>query len=439
MQKKTIVKISLMVVLLLVFTGNTFAQTTFEYWTTQTEENRVEVINQLIDRFEAQQDEYKVELVTVQENDIPTKLAAGMAAGRLPQMIEVGAENILKLGAEGMLDTEAVNDVVSDIGEDDIYDGALKMLASPEGGYFGVPLHGWVQGIWYREDLFEEKGLEAPTTWDNIIKAAKAFHNPEEQKYGIVIGTDKDSYARQTFTQYALSNNARIFDKDGNIIFNSPEMVETLDYYKRLAEFTPPGPNGWRDARDLYLAGRVPMMMYSTYIMDDIGLGATGYEGEQGEMLKNLVDKTNFANTMKHKSDAVFGQIAGFTFIKSEDQKKVEGAKAFAEFVLSGENYIDFLHMAPGGMNAVRPSIANDPKYLDHELLKVWGDKSARIASGLNSIGKFGYVGGKVFPEIGNITSQFIVGQTIMKMTESGWTAEEAAEWGQKEMEDALE
>lgn len=181
------------------------------------------------------------------------------------------------------------------------------------------------------------------------------------------------------------------------------------------------------------------MMMYSTYIMDDIGLGATGYEGEQGEMLQNLVDRTNFANTMKHKSESVFGQIAGFTIIKSEDQEKVNGAKAFAEFVLTGENYIDFLHMAPGGMNAVRPSIANDPKYLEHELLEVWGDKSARIASGLNSIGKFGYVGGKVFPEIGNITSQFIVGQTIMKMTESGWTAEEAAEWGQEEMEDALE
>ncbi len=439
MQKKTIVKISLMVALLFLFTATTFAQTTFEYWTTQTEENRVEVINELIDRFEAQQDEYRVELVTVQENDIPTKLAAGMAAGRLPQMIEVGAENILKLGAEGMLDTTAVNDVISNIGEDDIYDGALKMLASPDNGYFGIPLHGWVQGIWYREDLFEEKGLEPPTDWESIMAAAEAFHNPGEQEYGIVIGTDKDSYARQTFTQYALSNNARIFDENGNIVFNSPEMVETLDYYKRLAEFTPPGPNGWRDARDLYLAGRVPMMMYSTYIMDDIGLGATGYEGEQGEMLQNLVDRTNFANTMKHKSESVFGQIAGFTIIKSEDQEKVNGAKAFAEFVLTGENYIDFLHMAPGGMNAVRPSIANDPKYLEHELLEVWGDKSARIASGLNSIGKFGYVGGKVFPEIGNITSQFIVGQTIMKMTESGWTAEEAAEWGQEEMEDALE
>jgi multiple sugar transport system substrate-binding protein len=95
--------------------------------------------------------------------------------------------------------------------------------------------------------------------------------------------------------------------------------------------------------------------------------------------------------------------------------------------------------MAPGGMNPVRPSIANDPKYLEHELLEVWGEKSARIASGLNSIGKFGYVGGRVFPEIGNITSQFIVGQTIMRMTERGWSAERAAEWGHNEMQDALD
>lgn len=439
MRRKTLVKISLLLVLLFVFTATSFAQTTVEYWTTQTEQDRVEVINDLIARFEAQQDEYQIELVTVQENDIPTKLASGMAAGRLPQMIEVGAENILNLGAEGMLDSEAVKDVVNRIGEEDIYNGALKMLSNPDGGYFGVPFHGWVQGIWYREDLFEERGLEPPTNWENIMAAAKEFYNPEEQQYGIVIGTNKDSYARQTFTQYALSNNARIFDEEGNLVFNSPEMVETLEYYAKLAETTPPGPNGWRDARDLYLAGRVPMMMYSTYIMDDIGLQATDYAGEQGEIIEDLVGKTNFANTMKNKSEAVYGQINGLTFVKGSDEEKIEGAKAFAEFLVTGENYIDFLHMAPGGMNAVRPSVANDPKYLEHELLEVWGEKSARIASGLNSIGKFGYVGGKVFPKIGNITSQFIVGQTIMRMTERGWSAERAAEWGHNEMQDALE
>ncbi|SFL53672.1 ABC transporter substrate-binding protein [Halanaerobium salsuginis] len=415
------------------------AKTTVEYWTTQTEEDRVEVINNLIDRFEAENPNYEINLVTVQENDIPTKLVAGMAAGRLPEIVEMGAEVILKMGAEGMISKADVNTVIDKIGSNDFFKGSLKMLASPDSGYYGVPFHGWVQGIWYREDLFKEKGLKPPTNWNNIIKAAETFNNPAEQKYGIVIGTNKDAYTRQTFTQYALANNARIFSEDGKIIFNSPAMIETLDFYNRLAQFTPPGPNGWRDARDLYLAGRVPMMMYSTYIMDDIGLEATAYQGEKGSIVANLVDKTAFANKMTQKSDSVFGQIMGLTFIKGNKDDQMEGARLFAEFLLSGDNYIDFLHMAPGGMNPVRSSIAENSHYLDNNVLEVWGEKAGEIAGGLDSIGKFGYVAGKVFPEIGNITSQFIVGQTIMKMTENGWTAEKAAEWGQKEMEEAIE
>lgn len=439
MRKNKILTLTLLTVLILTLTTGAFAKTTVEYWTTQTEESRVKVLNSLIEKFESEHPAYEIELVTVQENDIPTKLVAGMAAGRLPEIVEMGSEVIMKMGAEGMIASDEVSTVINKIGKDDFFKGSLTMLSRPDEGYFGVPFHGWVQGIWYRQDLFEEKGLEPPTTWDNIIKAAEEFYNPDKQEYGIVIGTDKDSYARQTFTQYALSNNARIFDENGNIVFNSPEMVETLDYYSRLAKFTPPGPDGWRDARDLYLAGRVPMMMYSTYIMDDIGLEATGYEGEKGSIIPNLVDKTAFANKMTKTRDAVFGQINGLTFIKGNEENQMAGAKIFAEFLLSGDNYIKFLHMAPGGMNPVRASIASNPKYQENEVLKVWGEKAGEIAGGLDSIGKFGYVGGKVFPEIGNITSQFIVGQTIMKMTESGWTAEKAAEWGQKEMEEALE
>lgn len=439
MQKKTFVKISLMVVFVFALTSVAAGQTTIEFWSTQTEEERADVINDLIERFEEENSEYQVELVTVQEDDIPTRLASGMAAGRLPDIVEIGAENIMNLGNEGTLDSDIVGEVIKSVGKDEFYDGSLEMLSNPDGGHFGVPFHGWVQGIWYREDLFEEKGLEAPTNWEAIRKAAEEFYNPSEQEYGIVIGTDRNSYARQTFTQYALSNNARIFDEEGNIVFNSPEMVETLEYYAELAEFTPPGPDGWRDARDLYLSGRVPMMMYSSYIMGDIGTGDTGYEGGQGAIVENLADKTNFANTMEKDSEAVFGQITGLTFVKNEDQDKVEGAKEFVEFLLSGENYIDFLHMAPGGMNPVLKGVADDPDYQDNEVLKAWGDKAEVIASGLNNIGKFGYVEGNVFPEIGSITSQFVVGETIMKMTESNWSAERAAEWGHSQMESALE
>lgn len=439
MRKNTIVTATFLLLFVFIMSSTAAAQTTIEFWSTQTEEERVEAINELIDRFEDENSDYSIDLVTVQEDDIPTRLSSGMAAGKLPDIIEVGAENIMSLGKEGTLDSEIVGEVVESIGEDNFYDGSLTMLSNPDGGHFGVPFHGWVQGIWYREDLFEEKGLEAPTNWDAIIKAAEEFYNPSEQEYGIVIGTNRDSYARQTFTQYALSNNARIFDEEGDIVFNSSEMIETLDFYSRLAEFTPPGPNGWRDARDLYLSGRVPMMMYSSYIMGDIGTGDTDYEGEEGEVVENLVDKTNFANTMEKENEAVFGQITGLSFVKSDDQDKIEGAKKFVEFLMTGDNYIDFLHMAPGGMNPVLEGVADDSKYQENEVLEAWGEKAEIIASGLNNIGKFGYVEGNVFPEIGSITSQFVVGETIMNMTENGWSAERAAEWGANQMMDAIE
>ncbi|MDI3548753.1 MAG: multiple sugar transport system substrate-binding protein [Halanaerobiales bacterium] len=425
----------LLMALLIPFGVLAAGKTEIEFWTTETEEARMAVIKELVKDFEKLNPDIKVNVVAVQENDVPTKLAAGMAAGMLPEVVEMGAENILRLGAEGMMDVKAAGQIIDELGRDDFYKGALKMVATPEGGNYAVPMHGWVQGIWYRTDLFEEKGLEPPTTWENILKAAEAFHNPKERLYGIVIGTDKDSYARQTFTQYALANNARIFDENGNIIFNSPEMIETLDYYAKLAQFTPPGPNTWRDARDLYLAGLVPMMMYSTYIMDDIGISRTGYKGA---IVENLVDKTALANVMINKSSATFGQIVALGILKGNKENQVEATKKFVKYLMSDAAYIDFLHMAPGGMNPTRRSIAKDPRYLDNEVIKVYGEKAAEIAAGLDNIGKFGYVKGKVFPEIGKITSQFIIGETIMKMTEHGWSAEKAAEWAQKQMEEAV-
>lgn len=406
-----------------------------EYWTTQTEESRMKIINEIVADFETQNPNIDVLVVPVAEDDVPTKLSAGIAAGMLPQLVEMGAENILRLGAEGLMNIEAAGDIINSIGRDDFFDGPINVLATPGGENYAVPLHGWVQGIWYRTDLFEEKGLAPPTTWENILAAAKAFHDPSNRFYGIVIGTDKDSFARQVFTPYALSNGAHIFDEDGNIVFDSPEMIEALEFYAELAEYTPPGPNGWQDARDLYLGGFLAMMTYSTYIMDDIGLTRTGYEGP---VVQNLVDKTALANELTNKESSMFGQIVGLGVIEGSEADKTEATKLLVEYILTGDNYIKFLHMAPGGMNPVRRSTSEDPKYLDNEVLIVYGEKASEIAAGLDYIGKFGYVGGKVFPEIGKITSQFIVGETIMKMTEEGWSAEKAAEWGQKEMEKAI-
>ncbi|SEM70344.1 ABC transporter substrate-binding protein [Lihuaxuella thermophila] len=400
---------------------------TIQYWHTQTEEERVAVLKQLIKEFEAENPGIHVEQVPVPEEDFASKIPAALGANRLPAIIEGGISNMLFLGSEEASDTVMHEEIIRQLGMDDFFTGALEKLKKPDGkGYYGVPINGWVQGIWYNKTLFKEKGLEPPETWENILKAAKAFHDPKHKRYGIVIGTAKDDFTEQTFSQFALSNQAAIFDTNGKVRFNTPEMVETLRYYQELAKYTPPGAESWREARELYLSGRAPMVMYSSYIMGDLA------ENDQ------LVKETGFAIPTR-KQKATFGEITSLSIANTISKPEREAAKKFVLFLMQKENYIRYLHMSPGGANPTRKSIAKDPAYLNNEVLKKYGDTAVAIASGLETLQKFGFQDGKVYPQMGDISAQFIIGEAIYNMTEHNKKPEAVAGTAQQKMKETAE
>jgi multiple sugar transport system substrate-binding protein len=398
-------------------------EVTIQYWHTQTEQERVDQIKALIKDFEAKNEGIHVEQVPVPEEDFPNKISAALGANQLPAIIEGGIDHMLLLGTEEVSDTSIHESIIREIGEEDFYDGALKIMKNPKGqGYYGVPISGWVQGIWYNEKLFKEKGLEPPTTWENILQAAKAFHDPKNKKYGIVIGTAKDDFTEQTFSQFALSNNAVIFNKNGKVNFNSPEMIQALEYYKELAEYTPPGAESWREARELYLSGRVPMIMYSTYIMGDLAQN------------KELAQVTKFA-VPNNKQQATYGQITSLAIMNTVSEKEKEAAKKFVLFLMEKENNIKYLHMSPGGSNPTRKSIAKDPAYMDNDVLKTYGKTVVDIAASLETLQRFGFQDGVIYPQMGDISAQLIIGEAIYNMTEHGVSPKEAAEKAQEKME----
>jgi len=396
---------------------------TIQYWHTQTEEERVAKLKELIAAFEAQNKGIHVEQVPVPEENFPSKISAALGANQLPAIIEAGIDQMLFLGTEEVSDTAAHEEIIKAIGEDNFYEGALKTVKNPKGGgYYGVPISGWVQGIWYNDKLFKEKGLQPPTTWENILAAAKAFHDPQNQKYGIVVGTSKDDFTEQTFSQFALSNGAQVFSKDGRVNFNTPEMVETLQFYKELAAYTPPGAESWREAREMYLSGRAPMVMYSSYILGDLSQN------------KELAQATKFAIPEK-KSKATYGQITSLSIMNTLGDQEKEAAKKFVAFMMQKENNIKFLHMSPGGANPTLKTVAKDAAYLDNEVLKAFGETSVAIAAGLENLQRFGFQDGIVYPQMGDISAQYIIGEGIYNMTESNASPEEAANTAQEKME----
>ncbi len=418
-----------------------------EFWTRQTQSDRMTTIQMLIDTYTAMNPDISIKLVPVDENDMALNMRAASAAGTLPSIIEIDAEIAVALGSEGILDTDASSALLDRVGKDKFFDGALRLFeAKDKGTYYGVPYHGMIQGIWYRADWFKEAGLEPPTTWDAVAKAAEYFYNPEKNIYGILLGTmETESYDEQCFTPIAMSNNAGLFDKDGKLIFNSPEMKEAVEFYARLAKTTPPGPQTWR-ARDYYLQGRMAMFFYSTYIMDDLAvfevamgsLTSDNFEGLKGaEFDPDLVKNTKTATILTNKKDAGFGAVVSMAIPKLNNPDVTEAALDFLNYLYSPNAYITYLHMAVGGMMPVFEGVANTERFLNDPkgvYSKYGAEKIIEITEGLNKIESFGIVEGNRIEAASTIYSKKIIPQMIYKITQEGMDVDKAMAWAEAEM-----
>jgi len=416
-----------------------------EFWTTQTQSDRSATIQVLIDTFQVMYPDITIKLIPVDENDMPTQINTAASSGTLPAIIECAAENAVAFGSEGFLDAAAATALIDEIGADKFYAGTLKLNSSGSGEYYGIPYHGWVQGLWYRADWFEEAGLNPPSTWEDIEKAAEYFYRPDDNRYGILVGTKAETYAEQCFTQFAMSNNAGLFDKEGKLIFNSPEMREALEFYARLAQYNPPGPQTWR-ARDYYLQGKMAMFFYSTYIMDDLAIQEVAAGSLTSENFKDLagsdfdpelVEHTRLAPIITNKSPAGYGVVVSLAMPNHGDPAKTAAASKFLRYLYTPNAYITWLHMAPGGMNPVLKEIAvnerfqNDPK----GIFKHYGkEKMAEIIQGLDRIETFSIVDGNRITAASTIYAQQIIPQMIYKITQEGMDIDKAMGWAEDEM-----
>jgi len=267
----------------------------------------------------------------------------------------------------GILDDRSATEVLNQLGEDNFSAGPLNLSRVP-GGYAAVPIDGWGQLLLYRKDLFREKGLPVPDRWDHILNAAQVLHNPP-LIWGFEAATDPgQTYTQQVFEHFALSNGVRLTDPSGSVDLDTPEMVQTLEFYKALTRFTPPGNLYWLQTRMDYLSGRAAMIIWSPFILDELsGLRRDQpvvpdiAKGKAGFLAKN----TGFV-TIIHgpRGNAQYGQINYLGITKDADKA---AAKRWVEFLLT-EGYLRWLGMAAEGKLPVCKGTRDDP----NRFIKGW-------------------------------------------------------------------
>ncbi|MFL2132984.1 ABC transporter substrate-binding protein [Desemzia sp. FAM 24101] len=405
--------------------GDGSGDVTIQFMTSSVEQERLTVIEGMIDRFEEENEGVTVETVPVEEGQYNTNVVTLAQAGELPAVIEVGQDFAKTMANEQLIDVEATTQLVEDIGPQSYYEGALNLLSSEDGeGYLGVPLSGWVQGIWYSQSKLEEAGIEEPANWEELLSAAEQLTDTANNQYGIALPTVEGPFSEQGFSQFALSNNANILDNEGNLDLDTSEMREALEMYQQLAEYTMPGSNDTTQVNDAFSNGSAAMALYSTYILP--GIYENGDPSDIGFIIPT------------EESEAVYGSVTALTISGGLEQAEKDAAEAFIAFMSEPENMTEWVLMSPGGAQPVSDEVTNSEEYQNNEVVQAFGELSTEIAGSFDAIQVFGLVEGQNFTHMGAITGSNAIGTLINQITVGDASIDEAIERAQSTIEDVM-
>lgn len=405
--------------------GSSDGKVEIQFMHQQVEQERQDAVQDLIDKFEEENPDITVESIPVNEDDYDSKITAQGGSGQLADVVEYSQDQAKTSVANQFTDTDAVKEVIDSIGEDAFYDGALSVTKTEDGSsYVGVPLASWVQGIWVNQSMIKEKGFDLPETWEDILEIAKAFYDPDNRMYGIALPTSDSAFTEQVFSQYALSNGANVFDGDKNVTVNTPEMKEALEYYKELASYSMPGSTEVADVNDAFVAKNAPMCMYSTYILGNVE--AAGFAEDLQLVLP------------QRESQAAYGCITVLGISANGDEAKTEAAKKFVSFMLEPENNVEWLNMAPGGLQPVLQEVDDMPEYTDLEARQSFVHLNDAIANAVDNLQLFGVVDGKNFTEMGNITNTGTLSKMINNVVIQNADIDAELETAQSEVEELI-
>ncbi len=158
---------------------------------------------------------------------------------------------------------ENADRVSDDFNQEDLISGLWDTAALWDGKYYGMPSNSAVTMMLYRSDLLEDESEKAAfqerygyelapaTTWDQYRDIAEFFTRGAGEQvagetltdplYGVTIAGKRHEAAVFEWINYADSFGGGILSPEGELVVDSPESVESLEYMGSLGEFAPPG------------------------------------------------------------------------------------------------------------------------------------------------------------------------------------------------------
>lgn len=115
-----------------------------------------------------------VKIEEIQWADAHDRFVTSIAGGTTPDIAETGTTWTAEFADAGaLLPLDEYVDAEKGL-RGDLVEG-LEVAGTYDGELYGMPWYAGVRSLVYRADVFEELGLEAPKTWDDIVAAGEAI------------------------------------------------------------------------------------------------------------------------------------------------------------------------------------------------------------------------------------------------------------------------
>lgn len=225
-----------------------------------------EMMQSLIDGFNASQSEFTASHVYVPFSDYEKQLTLGIASGELPDLVIMdgcGMASFIQLGL--MAD---ISD--ADIAWDEYIAGPMDSTML-EGKHYGIPFATNCTALFYNKDLFDAAGVAYPTpetTWAEFREMAKKLTKDGVYGFGnAAVGTDEGTFQCLQWLYTAGGSYTDIKGGAGAYSFMQ-EMIEEGSWTKECVNWTQ------SDVNNNFMAGNIAMQQNGPWQIPGIAANA---------------------------------------------------------------------------------------------------------------------------------------------------------------------
>lgn len=294
--------------------------TTLEFWTIDLKASFGDFFNNLISKYEEENPGVKINWTDIPYDDMQSKLVTAVAGGTAPDVVNMNTQMALNLAGEDAL--VDLNKAASDE-QKSIYIENLWNSARIGDVVYAFPWYASPDIMFYNKDLFDQAGMEVPTTFDQALSECEEFYN----KTGAYL------FMPDEFFNILIEETIPVLNDDSTAAaFNTQETIDLLNKYK---EFTDKGVisktkwGDWDECLKLFESGKLAIVSSS-------GSSLSRIKDEAPDIYEKVAISTPLTGSTGLSRNPLMNLVI------PKASKNQEAAIKFAAYVTNDDNQLAF-------------------------------------------------------------------------------------------------